>query len=124
MSVSARRQIRKGHSVAIKSDYQKKLSEFANRRSLAGQGEMILENKLSISKDEQNYFTNPKVYSNTIRMPGGKESEYYSNKPLENIKNLEHTGAEFNRYQYNMPNYFRYMDNPNYRNIKHVNAKG
>ena len=57
-------------------------------------------------------------------MPGGHTSNYYSHKPLENLKNLEKSGAEFNRYPYNMPNYFRYMDNPNYRNIRHTNVNG
>jgi hypothetical protein len=124
MAVSARRKIERGSSLVDKGEFQNKLKDTNNRSSLAGQGEMILENKLSISKDEQSYFTNPKVFTNSVKMPGGRESEFYSQKPLENVKNLEYTGAEFNRYQYNMPNYFRYMDNPNYRNIKHVNAKG
>jgi hypothetical protein len=57
-------------------------------------------------------------------MPGGNLSSKYSLKPLENMKHLDNSGAEYNRYPHNTPNYFRYMDNPNYRNIRHVNTKG
>lgn len=85
---------------------------------------MILENKLSISKDEQQYFSNPKVFTNTTKMPGGFGSTKYSQKPLDNVKHLENSGAEHNRYGFNMPTHFRYMDNPNYRNINHVNPGG
>jgi uncharacterized protein YbcV (DUF1398 family) len=64
------------------------------------------------------------VYTNSCREPGGVNSKFYSSKPLENQTHMEKSGAEFNRYQYNMPNYFRYLDNPNYRNIKHTNVNG
>jgi len=36
----------------------------------------------------------------------------------------QQSGAEFNRYQYNYPSYFRMMDNPNYRNIEHTDVNG
>lgn len=64
------------------------------------------------------------MYTNSCREPGGVNSKFYSSKPLENQTHMEKSGAEFNRYQYNMPNYFRYLDNPNYRNIKHTNVNG
>lgn len=76
MSVSARRQINRASPIATKKEFEETRSKFnksshyvsvGNRRG----GEQILENKLAISKDEQNYYTNHKVFSNTSRMPGG-----------------------------------------------------
>jgi hypothetical protein len=40
------------------------------------------------------------------------------------MKFMEKSGAEHNRYPFNMPSYFRQMDNPNYREIKHTNVNG
>ena len=133
IAVSARRQIQRGESVHSKVEYQSKLAAITERTKSVvppsrtfnqGIGELILENKLAISKAEGDYFSNPKVFSNTTHLPGGKCSEFYSHKPKVNAKHMEKSGAEFNRYNPNYPSYLRYMDNPNYRNIKHTNAVG
>jgi hypothetical protein len=80
-AVSARRQIKRGKSIDTKEIFeskrksvpvdQKTLSisaSFSPRNTI---GEMILENKLKITKDEQSFFNNKHVFSNTSRQPGG-----------------------------------------------------
>ena len=124
-NVSQRRMIHHGRSVSEKADFDKR-REFnktmdvtdtvsKHKSSLAAQGEIILEKKFQISKDEHNYYKNKRVYSNINKHIGGGK------RPIEM---QEESGAEHNRYAYNMPSYFRMMDNPNYRNIQHKNVDG
>ena len=128
MAVSARRQVGRAQSISNKKDFEanrNRINQSVNcQTNRVKIGEAILENKLSISKDEQQYYSNHKVFTNTSRMPGGNQSLSYSQKPLENFKNLENSGAEYNRYSFNTPSYFRMLDNPNYRNIQHKNGLG
>jgi hypothetical protein len=84
--------------------------EFRRGSQLASKGEMILEKKFQISKDEQQYFSNDRVYTNINKIEGGK-----SRSPQRN----EEPGQEHIRYQQNVPSYFRIMDNPNNRNVVH-----
>jgi|DEB0MinimDraft_12_1074336.scaffolds.fasta_scaffold48905_3 hypothetical protein len=42
--------------------------------TITNQGEIILEKKFQISKEEQNYYRNPKVYSNLTKHVGGHKS--------------------------------------------------
>jgi len=121
MNVSQRRQIHHGRSVSEKGDFEKRrefnktLDVTSHKSSLATQGEIILEKKFQISKDEHSYYKNNRVYSNINKHIGGGKSP---------IEKQEDSGAEHNRYAYNMPSYFRMMDNPNYRNIQHKNVDG
>lgn len=80
---------------------------------LAAKGEMILERKFQITKDEQQYFSNDRVYTNINMIGKGK-----SKSPNRN----EEPGQEHIRYQQNVPSYFRIMDNPNNRNVVHRDA--
>lgn len=81
-------------------------------------GELILEKKLQISKNEETYYNNNRVYTNIE-----KYSTTKSKSPNPSFF-IEKSGSELNRYPVNLPTYMRMMDNPNYRNIAHKNEKG
>ena len=66
---SSRRNISLGSSIGLKSDYESKkqsppVSRGFRKHNFSSQGEQILEKKLQISKDEQDYYSNKRVYSN------------------------------------------------------------
>lgn len=62
--------------------------------TLRSEGEKILERKLQISKDEQQYFSNAKVYSNA-----GKVSGASPQTRKDQLSAFQTSGAEVLRYQ-------------------------
>lgn len=85
---------------------------------------MILEANNRMSKTNQQVFLHKNSYCALSSLPGGCLSQNYTANPKKNFKNLEAQGAEHLRYDSQMPSFFRIMDNPNYRNIKHVDLDG
>ena len=128
LNVSQRRQINRGVSCDTKGDFEFKRNNFANtvtsvrsgrnitsgRSAFASQGEMILEKKFQISKDEQEYFNNSKVFTNVKNHVGGQKELIPRPDKMKT-----QSGGEINRYQQNVPTYMRIFDNPNNRNAVH-----
>ena len=42
------------------------------------EGELILESKFRVTKDEKSFFTNHKTYTSISKLPGGFKSEFHS----------------------------------------------
>lgn len=57
------------------------------------------------------------MFTNVNRQPGGSQSP----NPKSPLNLPQGAGSEHNRYDQNMPTFMRMMDNPNYRNIVHMN---
>jgi len=81
-----------------------------------------LEKKLAISKGEDDYYMNKRVFTNLHKVSGTEHVKYNSTKPPESL--VEKSGTEALRYQQNIPSYFRMMDDPKYRNIVHKQVDG
>lgn len=124
VGVSRRRQIHQGSPTSA--------TEFENLRSdanrtqelksnLINQGEKILEKKLPISHEEENYYANKRVFTNLSKISGDAG---YNEKSMVDKLPAQKSGAEMFRYQQNMPSYFRLMDDPKYRNVQHKQADG
>jgi hypothetical protein len=80
-----------------------------------------MEKKLSISQPEDKYYANKRVYTNLSKLAGDAG---YNEKSMMDKLPAQMSGAEIYRYQQNMPTYFRLMDDPKYRNVKHKQADG
>ena len=84
------------------------------KSNLINQGEKILERKLQVSHEEENYYNNKRVFTNLSKMAG---EAGYNEKSMTDKLPAQKSGAEMYRYQQNMPSYFRLMDDPQYRNV-------
>ena len=99
VGVSRRRQIHQG-SPTNATEFENQRSD-ANRTqelksNLINQGEKILEKKLPISHEEENYYANKRVFTNLSKISGDAG---YNEKSMVDKLPAQKSGAEMFRYQ-------------------------
>ena len=128
MNVSERRQVKRAESMVDKEKFSSRknlLQEFHDenncqqpKRERVFSGELILEKQLPISKNEEKFYNDKRVFSNIEKISLGKPR-------MQNPAFFtEESGSELKRYAANFPSFLRMMDNPNYRNIVHKDVEG
>ena len=101
-----------------------------SKRQLRNQGEKILERKLQVSRDDEAYYTSNKVYTNLLKLSENKYPQQHASSALQTKDKTPHTlgcqesGGEVYRYQQAVPDHFRILDDPRYRNVVHKQTSG
>lgn len=129
MNVSERRQVKRAESMVDKEKFasRKNLLQEHHDEQICPQmtkkdrvfsGELILEKQLSISKNEEKFYNDKRVFTNIEKISLGKPRN--QNPAFF----TEESGSELKRYPANFPSFLRMMDNPNYRNVVHKDVEG